>query len=68
MSILVQPTVSNFGESELPFDDAERVFHLCPDPRLISVPAALAVGQRPVATAFAFVAALFEEAKGHYWP
>ncbi len=49
MSILVQPTVSNFGESGLPFDDAELVFHLCPDPRLISVPAALVVGQRPVA-------------------
>ena len=68
MSILIQPTVSNFGESELAFNGAERVFLLCPDPRLISVPVSLFVGQRPVATAFAFVAALFEEAKGHYWP
>lgn len=52
MSIFIQPTVSHFRESELAFNNAELVFHLCPDARLVSVPAAVCLGQLPVATAF----------------
>ena len=48
MSILVQPTVANFRESELPFDDAKLVLHLRPDPGLVPVPGALFIGQYPV--------------------
>ena len=49
MSILVQTAIPHLGESELPFDDAELVFNLGPDPGLVSVPAALVIRQRPVA-------------------
>ena len=45
MSVFIQPTVPHLGEPELPFDDTELVFHLCPDPGLVPVPAALVVGQ-----------------------
>ena len=51
MSILVQPTVSNFRESELPFDDAKLVLHFRPNSGLVPVPAALVISQRPVAAA-----------------
>ncbi len=49
MSILVQTAIPHLGESELPFDDAKLVFHLCPDPGLVPVPAALVISQRLVA-------------------
>ena len=37
MSVLRQAAVSHLRESELPLDDAERVFHLCPYPGLRAV-------------------------------
>ena len=52
MSILVQTAIPHLGESELPFDDTELVFNLCPDPGLVPVPAALVISQRPVAATF----------------
>ena len=51
MSILVQTPVPHLGETELPFDDAELMFHLGPDPGLVPVPATLVIGQCPVAAA-----------------
>ena len=49
MSVFVQPMISHFRESKLALDDAERVFHLCPDPGFVSVPGAFNFGQLPVA-------------------
>ena len=51
MSIFIQPTVSHLRESKLAFDDAELVFHLCPDAGLVSVLRPLCFGQFPVAAA-----------------
>lgn len=52
MSIFIQPTISHLRESELAFNDAELVFNLCPDARLVSVPGTVCLGQFPVTTAF----------------
>ena len=51
MSILVQPTVSNFRESELPFDDAELMFDLRSDTGLVSVSCPFLFSQFPVPAA-----------------
>ena len=51
MSIFVQPTVSHCRESKVPFDDTERVFHLCPDAGLVSVSGSFIFSQPPIAAA-----------------
>lgn len=45
MRILVQATVANFRESELPCDDAKLVLYLRPDSGLMPVSGALLIGQ-----------------------
>ena len=49
MGILVQTAIPHLSESELPFDDAELVFNLGPDPGLVPVFVTLAINQHPVA-------------------
>ena len=52
MSVFRQPTVADFVEAKLPFDNAELMFHTCPDARLVPVFRALFFSQLSVATAF----------------